>query len=116
MTTRTAPVRERRSPTGLGTLPLTAVGAALAALALVATAIGLVAADGAYEAALPGLPDTGPIVGWGAPIMRVLTDLAAVLTVGWLLAATFLDPSGRDGVVSRAGRSDLRRAAVAAVV
>ena len=116
MTTRTAPVRERRSPTGLGTLPLTAIGAALAALALVATAIGLVAADGAYEAALPGLPDTGPIVGWGAPIMRALTDLAAVLTVGWLLAATFLDPSGRDGVVSRAGRSDLRKAAVAAVV
>ena len=95
---------------------LAAVLASLAALALVATAVGLVLAEGSYSPAIEGLPDPGAIVGWGAPIARVLTLLAAILTVGWLLAATFLDPSSRDGVVSRAGRSDLHRAAVAALV
>jgi putative copper resistance protein D len=116
MTTTT---RAASRPTGRGGLsagPLSAVGAALVALAVVATAVGLVVADGAYAPALPGLPDPGPVVGWGTPIVRVLTDLAAVATVGWLLAATFLDPSGKDGVVSPTGRTDVRRAAVAAAV
>ncbi len=97
-------------------VPVGVVGASLLALAAVATAVGLVLAGGSYESALPGLPDPGPIVGWGTPFARLLTDLAAVATIGWLLAATFLDPSGKDGVVSRTGRQDLRRAAVAAGV
>ena len=79
-------------------------------------AFGLVLAGGAYEPALPGLPDPGPIVGWGLPISRTLTDIASVVTVGWLLAVTLLDPSGKDGVVSRSGRKDLIRAAVTAGV
>ena len=113
-TTTGRPTRPRTD--GLTTGPLSAVGAALVALAVVATAIGLVIADGAYATALPGLPDPGPIVGWGTPVVRVLTDLAAVATVGWLLAASFLDPSGKDGVVSPSGRTDVRRAAIAAGV
>lgn len=110
--------RPGRTPTAAGVrpAPLAAVGLALAVLVLVATAVGLVVAGGAYEAALPGLPDPGALVGWGIPILRASTDLAAVATIGWLLAAAFLDPAGRDGVVSRVGRSDLRRAAVAAAV
>ncbi len=99
----------------LGTGPLALVGVGLLALALSATAIGLTVAGGAYAESLPGLPDPGPLVGWGTAITRLLTDLAAVLTVGWLLAATFLDPSGKDGVVSPLGRRDLRRAAAAAL-
>ncbi len=94
--------------------PLTLITLGLALVAVATTAVGLVVAGGAYVAAPEGLPDTGAIVGWGAPITRVLTDLAAVVTVGFLLAATFLDPSGKDGVVSRTGRSDLLRAAIAA--
>jgi cytochrome c oxidase assembly factor CtaG len=113
VTTQTRPVRP--ADPAAAAQPLALVGTALVALTLVATAIGLVVAGGAYTAALPGLPDTGPAVGWGAPLLRALTDVAAVATIGWLLAAAFLDPSGRDGVVSRAGRSDLRRAAVVAV-
>ncbi len=99
-----------------GAAPLALVGVGLIALAVVTTAVGLVVAGGSYEPALPGLPDPGPVVGWGTPFVRVLTDLAAVATVGWLLAASVLDPSGKDGVVSRGGRQDLRRAAAAAVV
>ena len=96
------------------TAPLALVGVGLVALAVTATAVGLVMAGGSYQPALPGLADAGPVVGWSTPIVRVLTDLAAIATVGWLLAATLLAPSGKDGVVSRIGRQDLRRAAVAA--
>jgi cytochrome c oxidase assembly factor CtaG/uncharacterized membrane protein len=84
----------------------------LTALAIAATSIAMVTAGGAYEAPTPGLPDPGPIVGWGLPISRVLSDLAAALTAGWLIGAAFLDPAGTGGVVSRLGRADLLRAAV----
>jgi cytochrome c oxidase assembly factor CtaG len=51
-------------------------------------------------------------VGWGLPILRMLTLLAGALTVGWLMGAAFLDPHGKDGVVSSTGRRDLTRAVV----
>ena len=105
---------QRSTVAGIGTGPIALIAVALGALALVATAVGLVLAGGSYEPALPGLPDPGATVGWGTPVVRLLSDLAAVATVGWLLAATFLDPSGKDGVVSPTGRRDLRRAAIAA--
>lgn len=79
------------------------------------TVVGLVLAGGAYSPSLDGLPDPGGLVGWGTPVVRVLADLAAVATIGWLLAAVLLDPSARDGTVSHAGRRDLRCATAAAV-
>jgi cytochrome c oxidase assembly factor CtaG len=87
---------------------------ALAALAVIATGVAMVTAGGAYEPATPGLPDPGPIVGWGLPISRVLTDLAAALTAAWLIGAAFLDPAGKAGVVSPLGRADLWRTVLAA--
>jgi cytochrome c oxidase assembly factor CtaG len=96
--------------------PITAISAALIALGVVAMAFGLVVAGGSYQPGLPGLPDSGPVVGWGLPILRTLTDIAAVVTVGWLLAATVLDPSGKNGVVSKTGRADLVRATWCAAI
>jgi putative copper resistance protein D len=75
-------------------------------------AIGLTVAGGAYEPSIPGLPDPGPVVGWGLPILRMLTLLAGALTVGWLIGAAFLDPQGKGGVVSPTGRRDLTRAVI----
>ncbi len=46
----------------------------------------------------------------------VLTDLAAIATVGLLLSATILAPSGKDGTLSRTGRRDAVRAVWAAGV
>ena len=90
---------------GLASAPLSLIAVGLVALAVVATAVGLVLAGGAYATALPGLPDPGFVVGWGTPFVRVLdATWPGIATVGWLLAATFLDPSGKDGVVSRTGR------------
>jgi putative copper resistance protein D len=96
--------------------PITAISAALIALGIVAMAFGLVVAGGNYQPGLPGLPDSGPIVGWGLPILRTLTDIAAVVTIGWLLAATVLDPSGKNGIVSKTGRADLVRATWCAAI
>ena len=95
-------------------LPLGLLGLA-ALIALVSVlAVGLVVAGGAYEAPALGLPDPGPAVVWGSPILRLLTDVAALVTIGWLLSASVLDPAGKNGVVSPAGRRDLVRAGLAA--
>jgi cytochrome c oxidase assembly factor CtaG len=100
-------------PTARGSTPrLPLLGAGAAVLGLIAMSVGLVVAGGAYEPAIPGLPDPGPAVGWGLPILRMLTLLAGALTVGWLMGAAFLDPHGKDGVVSSTGRRDLTRAVV----
>ena len=111
--TTTAPARVRP---GTPTAPLFLVGAALVAVALSALAVALVVGGGAYEAPPPGITDAGPIVVWGTAILRLLTDLAAIATIGWLLAAAFLDPAGKGGIVSKEGRADLKRAAIAAGV
>lgn len=96
--------------------PIALLAPALIVLAVAAMAVGLVIGGGTYEAPPVGLPDVGGLIGWGTPVLRTLTDIAAVVTIGFLLAAVVLDPSGKDGTVSRAGRSDLIRAAVAALV
>jgi len=87
------------------------IAVALAAVAVGAAAVGLVIAGGAYTPPPPGLPDVGGLVGWGVPMLRVVIDALSIATVGWLMAATVLDPSGRTGVISSAGRKDLVRAA-----
>ena len=95
-------------------MPISVLAIAALAIGILALSIALSVADGAYMPSTPGLPDPGPLVGWGLPIVRLLTDLAGALTVAWLLGAAFLDPSGKDGVVSPTGRADLMRAVVSA--
>ncbi len=92
------------------------VGALLVFLAVSTTALGLVISGGAYAPAPVGISDPGPLVVWGSVLLRVLTDIAAVTTIGFLIAAAFLDPSGKDGVLSPAGRKDVVRASKSAVV
>ena len=92
------------------------VGALLVFLAVSTTALGLVISGGAYAPAPVGISDPGPLVVWGSVLLRVLTDIAAVTTIGFLIAAAFLDPSGKDGVLSPAGRKDVVRATKSAVV
>lgn len=99
----------------IGSAPVATVGAAMVAVAVVAAAVGLVVAGGTYQV-FPGLADPGPVVTWGAPISRVLTDIAAIATVGLLLSATALAPSGKDGVLSRVGRRDAVRAAWVGII
>ena len=96
--------------------PIALLAPALIVLAVAAMAVGLVITGDNYVVPPVGIPDVGGLIGWGTPVLRTLTDIAAVVTIGFLLAAVVLDPSGKDGTVSRAGRTDLIRAAIAALV
>ena len=96
--------------------PLALLAPALIVLAVAAMAVGLVISGSSYAPPPVGIPDVGGLIGWGTPVLRTLTDIAAVVTIGFLLAAVVLDPSGKDGTVSRAGRTDLVRAAAAALI
>ncbi|CAB4940182.1 MAG: copper resistance protein CopD [Actinobacteria bacterium] len=89
--------------------PAVIVGASLAALL-----VGLALGGGGWTPAPDGLPDAGPLVGWGLPIARLAELLLGILTVSALLYAAMLGPTGRGGVVSAAGRAALVRAAWAA--
>jgi putative copper resistance protein D len=68
------------------------IGALAALLAAASLAIALLAGGGAPEAEPPGLPDPGMLTEWGLPVSRLLADLAAVATVGFLLVPTILLP------------------------
>lgn len=53
----------------------------------------LVVGGGRPQAALPGVPDPGALTGWGLPVLRLASDLNAILSIGFLLAAGVLLPS-----------------------
>jgi putative copper resistance protein D len=81
-----------------------------------ATAIAVVVAlgllwtgDGRPLASPEGLPDPGMGTLWAIPVVRVVTDLAAALTVGLLLVGAVLVPA-RDGLL-RGARLAWTRAA-----
>lgn len=63
-------------------------------LGLAVIVIAMAAGGTVPTAPPPGIPDPGPFVGWALPITRLLADIAAVATVGFLLAAVLLLPSG----------------------
>ncbi|MEU5726685.1 cytochrome c oxidase assembly protein [Micromonospora sp. NPDC047738] len=66
-------------------------------------------AGGALAVAIPGLPDPGPLTTWALPLVRLLSDALATLTVGMLVTAAFLLP-GNGPSVSPHGWLLLRRA------
>jgi len=91
-------------------------GSVLIAIGIAATAIGLMVTGSSYQSAAEGISDTGPFVAWGVAILRVLTDIAGIVTIGFLVSAAFLDPSGKNGVLSAAGRKDILRGSWAAAI
>ncbi|MGC4890555.1 cytochrome c oxidase assembly protein [Micromonospora sp. DT227] len=86
---------------------MVATGSAVAVL-LLALRLG-----GALAAAVPGLPDPGPVTTWALPTVRLLEDGLATLTVGFAATAAFLLP-GDGASVSAHGWLLLRRAGLAA--
>ncbi|MEO6823088.1 MAG: hypothetical protein ABI468_11920, partial [Candidatus Nanopelagicales bacterium] len=83
--------------------------------------VGFAVLTGTAQAAAAG-EAAGGVNGAGAalPVLQLLTYGAGIVTFGFLLAASFLDPQGSKGYVSRPGRRDLlvvsRAAAVWAVL
>src|SRR3954447_17096442 len=62
----------------------------LPAVAAVTLVLALVAGGGAPQPTLPGIPDPGPVTGWGLPLLRLAADLAAVCAGGLALTAALL--------------------------
>ncbi len=91
---------------------LVAVGALLAT----AVSAGLVVALGGDGLAGLGLPDSGLLTRAGLPVMRVLSECAAVVTVGSLLLAAFLVPPQTSGYLDTGGYAAVRTARIAALV
>ena len=68
---------------------------------LCSAALFLWMGDGRPAPSPVGIPDPGLGTSWGLPITRTLSDLAAILTIGFLLLGAFLVPA-REGVLAGA--------------
>ncbi len=90
---------------------LVTVGVLLA----MAVGAGLVVALGGDGLAALGLPDPGLLTRAGLPAVRVLSECAAVVTVGSLLLAAFLVPPQSSGYLDAGGYAAVRTARVAAL-
>jgi putative copper export protein len=80
------------APTGHHPAVLVGLAVGAAGLALV---VALLTGGGAPEPGPPGLPDAGPGTRWAVPVLRLLQHVAAVTTVGALLAGLLAVRSGR---------------------
>jgi putative copper resistance protein D len=85
---------------------------------LLATAVGagLVLVLGGDGLTGLGLPDPGLLTRAGLPVVRVLAECAAVVTVGSLLLAAFLVPPQASGYLDTGGYAAVRTARIAACV
>jgi len=86
----------RRAP------PYLLAGAGAAALTLLSA---LVLGGGAPQSAAAGLSDAGPVTGWGLPLARMLGNIAAIGTVGVLLAGAVLATRSRERPSPAAARA-----------
>ncbi len=67
-------------------------------VALAACVAALSLGGGAPQAVPEGLPDPGAFVGWGLPVLSVVSDALLVVLVGLLLASSVLLPTNGDAV------------------
>lgn len=88
--------------------------AAACSLALGSCVVTLWAAGALDPMPLPGIPLPNELVTWSVPLLRVVWDAAAVVTVGCLLGAVLLVPG--DQILSAAGYRWVRAAGWGALV
>ena len=94
---------------------LTPVAVILAAIAGLALLIGMSLGGSSYSPPEEGIPDPGPVVGWGLPIAKLLVVISGTLTIGFLTSAAFLLPAADKRTVTHVGRSDIKIAGWSAV-
>src|SRR5690606_30264343 len=92
------PAGEVAGPVGVG------------AMVAVLVAAGLTALSGTRVAAELGLPDPGTLTVIGLPVMRVVSEICMVLTIGAVLVPAFLVAPQSSGYLDVAGYRALRAA------
>jgi cytochrome c oxidase assembly factor CtaG/putative copper export protein len=80
---------------------------------IVALLVAVPAASLSGAAAPLALGDAGPLVRWGLPVVRIVHDLAAALTIGLLLVAAFLT---REGTSTRRRETAAQMAFLSSIV
>jgi cytochrome c oxidase assembly factor CtaG/putative copper export protein len=65
---------------------------------------------------IPGLPTAGRLTELALPAVKAVVDLAAAMTVGWLLAAAWLAPAQRNGFLDVGGYRAIKAASLSATV
>ncbi|MEV5412182.1 bifunctional copper resistance protein CopD/cytochrome c oxidase assembly protein [Thermopolyspora sp. NPDC052614] len=81
-----------------------AYGGAVVAAGVGMLAVGLWVGGGRPRTAIPGLPSPGPVTLWGLPLVRLVLDVCAVMTVGILVTATVLTMGRDEGARARITR------------
>lgn len=91
-------------------------GVTVAAMLIAGCVAAVLTALAPVDAPIPGLPEASPVIGWALTAVRVLFQLSAAVTVGWLLAAAWLVPPQRTRVLDIGGYRAVRAASLAAAV
>jgi cytochrome c oxidase assembly factor CtaG/putative copper export protein len=63
-----------------------------------------------------GIPDPGPLTTYGLPAVKAIGEVAAIISIGSLLLASFLVPPQKSGVLDVDGYRAVRTASNAAIV
>ena len=103
------PAGQRRDPWSVTAVVVAAVvvaGCVAAALAAIVPA----------RVDIPGLPTAGRFTELALPAVKAIVDLAAAVTVGWLLGAAWLAPAQRNGFLDVGGYRAIKAASLAATV
>ncbi|MFL6090525.1 MAG: cytochrome c oxidase assembly protein [Aeromicrobium sp.] len=90
-----------------------ATGVAAVATGVVALVVALHLGGGAPQPSPDGLPDAGALVGWGLPLVSLISRLSAAATIGFLILGTFLLPNRGDDVEGLGALAVVRASAFA---
>lgn len=96
---RTAPEQQPFLPRAAA-LVLAGLGVGITVQLVVMLLLG----GGSPQPSAAGLPDPGPITGWAIPLLRLLSDVAAVVAAAGLLVPLFVARSTDQKVTGRARR------------
>lgn len=105
-TTAGPPETRKAGTSSSGAAGLIGLGAGIAML----VAAGLTVLTGARPAILLGLPDPGELTTVALPAVRSLSEVAMVLTIGFLLLAAFFVPPQKGGYLDVSGYRAVRAA------
>jgi len=96
--------------------PWSVTAVVLAAVVIAGCVAAGLAAIVPSRVAIPGLPTAGQFTELALPAVKAVVDLAAAMTVGWLLGAAWLAPAQHNGFLDVGGYRSIRAASLAATV